>query len=270
MGVLRCFGTASVAGALWLLACSEDEEGRKVPQSDSGTDSSSGRGGSAGRGGSGGRGGTGGTAAGTGGMAGSSAGTSGSGGTAPDAGDASIDAPADALPDTFDAGLQCPPVPAPDAGDAADGSDGGLLQRWRDWTANACRDCPAVAVECPAVAQGASFDPVTSVLRLELAGGTAEIVSGTLAFSWDALNAEGGYDYGVTSVPFTVDENRLVADLSNELPPNVLFIYDITVRLTDACGVESTFEDLHIARQPDPDAGPDAGLTWQVRCVFGE
>jgi hypothetical protein len=285
MGVLRSVGAAGVVATLWILGCSDDDPSRKVPRvSTDGAGGTSGRGGSAGTGGSStlGTGGTSGTGA-TGGS-GATNGASGSGatgGTGTDAGDASIDAPVDAPMDTFDAGLECPPIPVPDAGDAGDAGDadtadaftteGGLLKRWRDWSANACRNCPAVAVECPDVATAASFDPATEILRLELAASIAELVSGTISFHWDATLDDGGYDTGTATVPFVVDENALIADLSSQLPPGVNFLYTIDVQLTDACGIVSEFRELQVRKnQPDPDAGPDAGDTWQVRCLFGE
>jgi hypothetical protein len=292
MGVLRSVGAAGVVATLWVLGCSDDDPSRKAPRTN--TDAAggtSGRGGSAGIGGSstlgtGGTGGTGATngASGTGatnGASGSGA-TNGASGTGTDAGDASIDvsidAPVDAPQDTFDAGLECPPIPVPDAGDAGDAdtadaftTEGGLLKRWRDWSANACRSCPAVAVECPDVATTASFDPATEILRLELAAGIAELVSGTISFHWDAVLDDGGFDSGTATVPFVVDENAIVADLSSQLLPGVNFLYTIDVQLTDACGIVSEFRELQVRKnQPDPDASPDAGDTWRVRCLFGE
>jgi hypothetical protein len=276
MGVLRSVGAASLIASLWALGCSEDEPPRKPPRSDAGDSAA----GSAGRGGSSGSAGSAGTGATGGGGTGGTGATFGTGNDAGDASiDASIDSPPEAPEETFDAGLQCPALAVPDPGDAADAGDAasefvneaGLLLRWRDWSANACRNCPAVAVECPALVATASFDPTTGALRLELAAGTAELISGTISFHWDALDDEGGYVSGTASVPFVVEKNALTADLSNQLPAGLTFIYNINVLLTDACGMASEFPELRVDRNPiDPDAGPDAGQTWRVRCAFAE
>ncbi len=254
-------------------ACSNSEK-KKKPQ---GNDASTGDG-SAGASGTGG-----------------SAGTGGTGGTAGTGGAGGMDASAGA--GGMDAGLVCSPMldldggvdgsaadasaldggaadgSAADAsaldGGAADGSaadsgdGGGTVYKWRDWANNACRDCPATTVGCTDFEGASTFDPATRILTLELAPGTADIISGTVGLLWQGPLADGG---SITSsftnaVPFTVDKNTLTADFSAEVPANFTSISSIGMELHDACGATDYPPLMHAVM-------PEAGTVLPVYCEF--
>ncbi|HMR08002.1 MAG TPA: hypothetical protein PKA88_19605, partial [Polyangiaceae bacterium] len=139
------------------------------------------------------------------------------------------------------------------------GSDTSITQ-WRDWAANACKQCPTSPVLCSQLTGTSStFDPVTKLLTLVVAPGVAEVLSGTVSFDWDALASDGGLINGsVTNAPLTVDKNALSIDLKGKVPDGVFSLYSMSVDLTDACGTvtsENSFKQ----------SGVDAG-TLNIYC----
>lgn len=208
-----------------LVACSEDDA--KKAEGTGGVGGSGGSGGATG-GSAGTAGATGGTA-GTGGASGGSAGTGGSAGA--------------------DAGLTC-------TGDAG--------SQWRDWAANACKPCPASSVSCTDfTGSSASYDLKSRKLELVLAPGLTEIVSASLSASWSALGSDGGVLTGtISGLAFAVSKNTLSADLSPQVPAaDATTVYSIVVKVTDACGAQSTLQLKPLDAQ-----NADGGTTLNVFC----
>jgi hypothetical protein len=215
-----------------LAACSEDDAQK-----------AEGTGGVGGSGGSGGSGGATGGSAGAAGATGGTAGTGGaSGGSAGTGGSAGADAGSDA-------GLTC-------TGDAG--------SQWRDWAANACKPCPASSVSCADfTGSSASYDLKSRKLELVLAPGLTEIVSASLSASWSALGSDGGVLTGtISGLAFAVSKNTLSADLSPQVPAaDATTVYGIVVKVTDACGAQSTLQLKPLDAQ-----NADGGTTLNVFC----
>ncbi|MCC6898508.1 MAG: hypothetical protein IT377_06015 [Polyangiaceae bacterium] len=183
-----------------------------------------------------GTGGTGGATGGSGGATGGSGAAAGSGGTAGSGGNAGsggASGGAAGVGGSSDGGLTCP-------GDAG--------SQWRDWAATACKPCPATKVVCKDfTGSGASWNVAARKLTLVLGPGLTEVASATLSATWSVLGADGGTLTGtITNAAFTVDKNTLTVDLSADIPAaSASNLYGIWVKVTDACGEQSTLKLMH-------------------------
>ncbi|MGE0327415.1 MAG: hypothetical protein AB7S68_34205 [Polyangiaceae bacterium] len=259
-------------------ACSDEDSKKKAKGSpDAGADGSlGGDGGSAGSsaGGTGASGGNAGTGAGgTGGAAGMDA-SAGTGGTA---GSAGAGGTSGGMGGVGGMTLICNTVDAgATGGSAGQGTGGGLpdaavagaagsagtagsgpVGQWRDWNAWQCRDCPAPVINnCIDLdlAGSSTFDLGTRIFTLAIRPGVIEVVSASYSLDWGYVDGDGGYQYGTSNGSFTVDKDTLIADVSSNLPAEVMNLYGVQISVTDACGVTTNL-NYGVINEPDPDGG---------------